>query len=782
MARRRRFCGAATVALAVLGLGATRLVSAQTFTITEIAAPSGTHTVAKGLNNNGTVVGYSFTTAPNSDAFTSVAGWRWSSGTLTYLVDPNSNILAGINNSDEASGFDFTISGSSFVSPAGFVDLPAPNHGLPAGRTYFGLGSDSAGYGINNAGLAVGEALDVTGYSHAILFIPPVFSGPIGGYATAGTKDLGTLGGATSAAQAINNFNQIVGGATAIKGDYKGFLWNPSAFAPFGAGMNNLGAISSNADSIAMGISENGLIAGYSFTGSLNTTMRGIVYDHGAKVQANPLSGGTSAGLNGVNSYRIFVGASSTSSNGTSVTHAYVFSNGKRYDLNALVSNGAGWQLQEATAISDMGVIVGYGPKSQNDLTVPTRGFVLTPNFVLTPLTNVPTDMNGGTSNSTSTVNINNVIGMDISVALSSDNPGLHVPAFVVIPAGSSSATFTMTTDPGASGTAHVVESLNGLSFSATINLHPATAIHVTNLTVLPNPVFGGNNITATVTLDNPSVGTTTVPLSKIGFPNGGLPAVMPSVNVTNGNTQGSLTFATNAVSTSSSGTVRATYNGTADAPLTINPLQVSSVTVTKSPAIGGDNVTVKVQLTGKPGPGGLDVALTYTGFGGAGDPIGGSPPSTLHFNQSQTSASFTLTTNVVTTQKSASVTAQYASTPAVTNNFLVNPIGVSDLAIGPNPASLAGGTASAIVTIERPAPAGGWTVHLTSSNAARADFAAGATSQASKDIVIPAGATSSAAVTIYLNSTGTVTITALAPPAPAVGGKSKHVLLTISP
>lgn len=781
MARRRRFCGAATVALAVLGLGATRGVSAQTFTITEIAAPSGTHTVAKGLNDIGTVVGFSYTTAPNTNVYTSVSGWRWSGGTLTYLVDPNSNILSGINNSNEAVGFDFTINGASFDSPLGFVDLPAPNHGLPSGRTYFGLGSDSAGYGINDSGQAVGEALDVNGYAHAILYIPPTFSGPIGGYATAGTKDLGTFGGATSAAYGINSLNQIVGGATGIKGDFKAFLWNPSVMTPYSAGMNNLGAFSTNADSIALGISENGNAAGYSFTGSGNNNQRGILYDHGTKVQAGPLSGGTSSGFNGVNSFGLMVGASTSSNNSTNTTRAFLFTNGKRYDLNNLVSNGAGWNLQEATAISETGVIVGYGIKTQLDLTVPTRGFVLTPNYVLQPLTNVPTDMNGGTSNSGSTANINNVVQIDVTVNLSSDNPGLHVPASVVIPAGSSSATFTLTTDPGASGVGNITATLNGASYSAAVNLHPSVAIHVTNLTVLPNPVLGGNNVTATVTLDNPSVGTTSVPLSKIGFPNGGLPAVMPSVNVTNGHTTGSLVFATNAVVTSSSGTVRATYNGTADAPLTINPLQVASVTI-KSPVVGGDNVTVKVQLTGKPGAGGLDVALSYTGYGNPGDPIGGSPPSTLHFNQNQTSASFTLTTNVVTTQKNASVTAQYNATPAVTNNFLVNPIGVSDLAVGPNPASLGAGTASAIVTIERPAPTGGWTVHLTSSNAAKADFAAGPTSQAAIDIVIPAGATSSAAQTIYLNATGTVTIKAEAPPSPAVGGKSKQVSLKINP
>jgi hypothetical protein len=94
----------------------------------------------------------------------------------------------------------------------------------------------------------------------------------------------------------------------------------------------------------------------------------------------------------------------------------------------------------------------------------------------------------------------------------------------------------------------------------------------------------------------------------------------------------------------------------------------------------------------------------------------------------------------------------------------------------------LTAGTASAVVTIERPAPVGGWTVRLTSSNAAKADFASGATSQASIDIVIPEGQTVSDPVTIYLNAKGTPNITAYAPPQVTAGGKYVQVALSIIP
>jgi hypothetical protein len=44
------------------------------------------------------------------------------------------------------------------------------------------------------------------------------------------------------------------------------------------------------------------------------------------------------------------------------------------YDLNTLIRDGSGWQLEEAAAINDLGQIVGYGYYDGEK-----RAFLLTP-------------------------------------------------------------------------------------------------------------------------------------------------------------------------------------------------------------------------------------------------------------------------------------------------------------------------------------------------------------------------------------------------------------------
>jgi len=781
MARRHKLYGAGSVALAVLGLVSARDVSAQTYLITEIAPPGGhTHTVATAVRQ-GYVAGYSFTTAPNSAAFTAVSALRWNAGTSTSIAPlggHTSSIGYGVNKWGEVVGTSFNLSGASFINMAAFLDLPSPKYSLSAGPNDLGDpgGGDARAYGINDSGYVVGESLDGIDPMHAFLWLPNGFSSPFGPYSTPGMKDLGTLGGANSGAYGINSLGQIVGGSLTPKGDFKGFLWAPTSSSPYPAGMTNLGAIASLADSIAYGISDNTVAAGSSYTGSANTSSRAIKYDHGVKSYYAPFNGGNYAGSNGVNSYDQLAGVSSVNKVIDSQSHAMLVSSGKTYDLNALISGGQGWTLVEATAVDDTGAIVGYGTKLQNDLTVPTRGFLLTPNFSLAPNTGVPANMSGGSSDSNGAVNLTQAIGIDMFVKLSSDNAGVHVPSGVVVTAGTSSQNFTITTDPSATGTATITATLFGVSQTSVIILSPTFTPHISSFTVTPSSVQGGATVTMTATIDTPSIGTTNIPLTQSGFPNGGLPGSLPNIVITTGNTSGFVNVVTSGVPAQSNGTIYATLNGTASAPLSINALQVQSVTFSPASVIGTDSTTVKVTLNAKAPVGGRVVNLAY------GGPTAGSPPSTVTVPYNSTNTTFSLATAAVTTRTLAQVFATVAAQPYVTGNLTVNPIGVSNLSITPNPVSLSAGTTTATVTLSRPAPAGGWTVRMTSSNAAKADFAAGVTSAATLDIVVPAGSTTSNPITIYLNGTGTPNIKADGPPKPNTGGTSKSVSLSITP
>jgi probable HAF family extracellular repeat protein len=70
-------------------------------------------------------------------------------------------------------------------------------------------------------------------------------------------QDLGTLGGLTSAAMAINRSGQVVGSAQTADGDTHAFLWTQSG------GMQDLGTLGGPSSS-ATGITDDGAVTGYS--------------------------------------------------------------------------------------------------------------------------------------------------------------------------------------------------------------------------------------------------------------------------------------------------------------------------------------------------------------------------------------------------------------------------------------------------------------------------------------------------------------------------------------
>src|SRR5262249_51045002 len=118
--------------------------------------------------------------------------------------------------------------------------------------------------------------------------------------------DLGTLGGTTSVAHAVNDAGTIVGYAYTGGGDQHAFSYS-------GGVMTDLGTLGGTI-SYAYGINNAGTIVGYSFT------------------------------------------------TGNAAQDAIIDIGGVMIDLNTeLDSSGAGWSLTAATTLNDNGQIVGFG-------------------------------------------------------------------------------------------------------------------------------------------------------------------------------------------------------------------------------------------------------------------------------------------------------------------------------------------------------------------------------------------------------------------------------------
>lgn len=93
-------------------------------------------------------------------------------------------------------------------------------------------------------------------------------------------------------------------------------------------------------------------------------------------------------------------------------------------------------------------------------------------------------------------------------MALSSTNPAASTPTQVEVPAGATSASFTVTTIPVTSSAAGCITGKLGVIRKAALTVRP---IGVAKVTLSPTVVVGPATVTGTVTLEAPvpaSVGT----------------------------------------------------------------------------------------------------------------------------------------------------------------------------------------------------------------------------------------------------------------------------------
>ena len=123
----------------------------------------------------------------------------------------------------------------------------------------------------------------------------------------------------------------------------------------------------------------------------------------------------------------------------------------------------------------------GAGAPTTDVLTNTTGG--VPPSLGVASLSLNPTTVTGGNS-STGTVTLTAVAPAATAVAIASNNPAAIVPNSVVVPAGSRSRSFSISTSQVAATTSAVITaSLNNTSRSATLTINPASATDTVTIT-----------------------------------------------------------------------------------------------------------------------------------------------------------------------------------------------------------------------------------------------------------------------------------------------------------
>ena len=155
--------------------------------------------------------------------------------------------------------------------------------------------------------------------------------------------DLGTLGGKTSFATAVNASNLVVGTATTATNADHAFTWKQGA-------MTDLGTLPGGNLSQAEGVNDAGQVVGFAAVSP--SSNHAFVFDAGVMTDLGTLPGAPASAARGINEAGHVVGDSGTAS----VTHAFFWRDGQMTDLGTLGGPGSS---SAALAVSDDDVAVG---------------------------------------------------------------------------------------------------------------------------------------------------------------------------------------------------------------------------------------------------------------------------------------------------------------------------------------------------------------------------------------------------------------------------------------
>jgi hypothetical protein len=177
-----------------------------------------------------------------------------------------------------------------------------------------------------------------------------------------------------------------------------------------------------------------------------------------------------------------------------------------------------------------------------------------------------------GSNSTTGTVTLDSpALGTGAVVTLSSNDVNATVPANVTVPAGSTTANFTVNSVSVANAmTATITGTFNG-SKTAALTLDPPTIVSVT---LNPISVRGGvANSIATVTLNAPAAGNNPARGISLSSSNTAVATVPSSMTINSGATTVQFTVTSKTVLANATSTITATFNGSSqNAIVTVTP------------------------------------------------------------------------------------------------------------------------------------------------------------------------------------------------------------------
>ena len=230
--------------------------------------------------------------------------------------------------------------------------------------------------------------------------------------------------------------------------------------------------------------------------------------------------------------------------------------------------------------------------------------------------------------------------------------------------------------------------------------------VGLSRISISPSTVRGGEMTTGQVELDSPAPsGGAFVSLSS----NSGAVYLPSSVYVVGGQTSAAFAVFTGAVTTDSTSVVTAALNGkSGDCILQVTRAKLLSVVLSPSTVVGGSSTDVSVNISGIAPVGGVLVALSS-------NDSGVTLPASVVINEGKSTGLFKATTSPVTGTRLVTIT---ATLNGESRSNVLSVLQPRIKAVSLSPSTVIGGTGSQLtVTLDAPAPVGGWLINLASSD-----------------------------------------------------------------